>query len=140
MGMMAVRVCKRCGDGMLYTGSRVPTHIRGYSQKAKCMSETTAIAPTLESLRARREDILAVAEQYGAYNLRVFGSVARGDAVPGSDIDLLVSFRSGTSLYELSGFLQDIQELLGQSVDIVEDHPGLRERFRQRIMKDAVPL
>ena len=104
------------------------------------MSDSTKQPPTLEVLRARRDEILALAEHYGAYNVRVFGSVARGDTRPDSDVDLLVSFREGTSLFELSGFWQDLQDLLGVSVDVVEDHPGLRERFRRRIMKDASPL
>lgn len=104
------------------------------------MTDMTKPTPTLALLRARREEILALAERYGAYNLRVFGSVARGDASPDSDVDLLVNFREGTSLFELSGFWQDLQELLGVGVDIVEDHTGLRERFRRRIIKDATPL
>lgn len=95
---------------------------------------------TLAALRARRAEILALAERYGAYNLRVFGSVARGDARPDSDVDLLVNFQPGTSLFELSGFWQDLHTLLGVPVDLVEDHPGLRERFRQRILKDVRPL
>lgn len=104
------------------------------------MTDTTRQAPTLDMLRARRTEILALAERYGAYNLRVFGSVARGDAKPDSDVDLLVNFREGASLFELSGFWQDLQDLLGVGVDIVEDHTGLRERFRRRIMKDVTTL
>jgi predicted nucleotidyltransferase len=104
------------------------------------MSETTRTPPTLADLRAQREAILALAERYGAYNVRVFGSVARGDAAPESDVDLLVQFRDGVSLYEISGLCQDLAELLGQTVDVVEDHTGLRERFRARALKDAVPL
>lgn len=104
------------------------------------MSDTPKRVLTLEELRARRDEILELAQRYGAMNVRVFGSVARGEATPDSDVDLLVNFREGTSLFELSGFWQDLQELLGKSVDVVEDHPGLRERFRRRIMKDIIPL
>jgi len=104
------------------------------------MSDTTKQPLTLDTLRARRDEILALAEHYGAYNVRVFGSVARGDANPDSDLDLLVNFREGSSLFELSGFWQDLQELLGIKVDVAEDHPGLRDRLRRRIMEDAVPL
>jgi predicted nucleotidyltransferase len=100
----------------------------------------TKLTPTLAALRAHREEILALAERYGAYNLRVFGSVARGEANQDSDVDLLVNFREGTSLFELSGFRQDLRKLLDVSVDVVEDHPKLRERFRQRILKDSMPL
>ena len=100
----------------------------------------TKPTPTLAILRDHREKILALAERYGAYNLRVFGSVARGDANQDSDVDLLVNFREGTSLFELSGFQQDLRKLLNVSVDVVEDHPKLRERFRQHILKDTMPL
>lgn len=96
--------------------------------------------PSLEYLRQFREEILALAEQYGAYNIRVFGSVARDEATADSDVDLLVSFHEDASLYDVSGFWQDLQNLLGFSVDITEDHDGLRERFRKRVMKDAVAL
>jgi len=102
--------------------------------------ETPRRAPTLEDLRARRDEILALAERYGASNVRVFGSVARGDATPDSDIDLLVNFRENASLFEVSAFWQDVQALLNATVDVVEDHAGLRERFRKRIMRDVVPL
>lgn len=104
------------------------------------MNEPTNQPLTLAALRARRHEILTLAARYGAYNVRVFGSVARGDTHPASDVDLLVSFAAGTSLFELSGFWQDIQELLGVAVDVVEDHAGLRSGFRQRIIKEAVPL
>ena len=104
------------------------------------MSEPIKTAPTLEDLRARRAEILAIAEKYGAYNLRVFGSVARGDATPNSDVDILVSFRAGTTLMDLSGLWQDLEDMIGGTVDVVEDYDGLRENFRQHILKDAVAL
>lgn len=95
---------------------------------------------TLDNLRARRKEILALAARYGVYNVRVFGSVARGETTPESDIDLLVSFEDWVSLYELAGLKRSMESLLGCSVDIVEDHDGLRDRFRKRVMKDGVPL
>jgi uncharacterized protein len=103
------------------------------------MTDTTQQTPTLQTLRAHRDEILALAERYGAYNLRVFGSVARGDANPDSDVDLLVSFREGTSLFELSGFWQDLQDLLGYEVNVLSEG-GLKTRFRKRIESDLVPL
>jgi hypothetical protein len=57
------------------------------------MSDMIATIPTLDILRQRRDDILAIAQRYGAYNLRVFGSVARGNANEASDIDFLVHFQ-----------------------------------------------
>lgn len=105
------------------------------------MSDTTKIPPTLKYLRTKRDDILALAQKYGASNVRVFGSVARGDATPESDVDLLVTFREGTSLYEVSGLWQDLQDLLKCSVDLVtDDHHPRRERFLRRILKDTVIL
>jgi predicted nucleotidyltransferase len=104
------------------------------------MGDQVRHPPTVDDLRARRDEILALARKHGAFNVRVFGSVARGDATPDSDIDLLVDFEEGASLYELSGLLQDLRDLLGHNVDVVEDHPGLRERFRRRALQDAVLL
>ena len=104
------------------------------------MSEAIKSAPTLEMLRERRDEILALAKRYGAYNVRVFGSVARGDATPESDIDFLVSFRDGASLYDLSGLRLDLIALLGCQVDVVSDHAGLRERFRKRLTREVVAI
>ena len=67
------------------------------------MTDTTKTAPTLASLRARRDEILALAARYGAHNVRVFGSVARGEATPDSDVDLLVDFRDGATLWGAVG-------------------------------------
>ncbi len=95
---------------------------------------------TLAELRERREELITLAERYGAYNLRVFGSVARGDAEANSDIDFFVSFRAGASLYDLSGLKQDFASTLQRPVDILVDHPRMRERLRRNILQYAVPL
>ena len=92
-----------------------------------------------ELLHEKREDILRVASKRGAYNVRVFGSVARGEADSKSDIDLLVDLEPGRSLFDLGGLLMDLQDLLGQNVDVVTER-GLRERIRERVLKEAVPL
>ena len=98
-------------------------------------------SPSLDDLRARRDEILALAQRYGAYNVRVFGSVARGEATPESDFDLLVSFDEGASLYELSGLWQDLQDLLQRKVDLTTENANPRnERFMRRVLKEAVPL
>lgn len=96
--------------------------------------------PTLGELRARRDEILAVAARNKAGNVRVFGSVARGDALPGSDVDFLVDFERGASLYDVAGLWLGLKDLLGCEVDVVEDHAGLRERFRAHVIREAVPL
>ncbi|MCB9436792.1 MAG: nucleotidyltransferase family protein [Anaerolineales bacterium] len=96
-------------------------------------------APTLAALRARRSEILDLAARYGATNVRIFGSVARGEATPDSDVDLLMAFQAGTSLYELSALWQALQELLACRVNIISEG-GLKERFKCHIEKDIVPL
>ncbi|MBZ0309060.1 MAG: nucleotidyltransferase domain-containing protein, partial [Anaerolineae bacterium] len=75
------------------------------------------IAPTLEELRARRQEIIAAAQRNKAFNVRVFGSVARGEAAPGSDIDFLVTFQPGSSIFDQIGLWLDLQDLLGREVD-----------------------
>lgn len=97
-------------------------------------------APTLAELRARRDEILALAARYGASDVRVFGSVARGDATPASDVDLLVTFCEDASLYDLSGLRQALTELLDCPVDITEDHPNMKDRLRKCIMRDVTAL
>jgi predicted nucleotidyltransferase len=92
-----------------------------------------------ELLKDRREDILRIAAQHGAHNVRVFGSVARGEARPDSDVDLLVEMEAGRSLFDLGGLLMDLQALLGREVDVVTDK-GLRDRIRTRVLQEAKPL
>jgi uncharacterized protein len=92
-----------------------------------------------ELLQEKREDILRIASKRGAKNIRVFGSVARGEADSESDIDLLVDLEPGRSLFDLGGLLMDLQDLLDHKVDIVTER-GLRERIRERVLREAVPL
>ena len=90
-------------------------------------------------LQAKREEILRLAAQHGASNVRVFGSVARGDATSGSDIDVLVDLQPGRSLFDLGAFLEDLKTLLGCPVDVVTEK-GLRARIRERVLQQAVRL
>lgn len=87
----------------------------------------------------KREEVLRIAERHGARNVRVFGSVARGEATRDSDVDFLVDMEPGRSLFDLGGLLVDLQELLGRRVDIVTER-GLRPRLRERVLRDAMPL
>lgn len=105
------------------------------------MADQIKNAPSLDELRAHREDILRLAERYGVYNVRVFGSVARQEATPNSDIDLLVSARPGVSMFDLVGLWLDLKDLLGCEVSLItdDDHPRHR-RFMAQARKDAVPL
>ncbi|MBI4495225.1 MAG: nucleotidyltransferase family protein [Chloroflexi bacterium] len=92
-----------------------------------------------ELLKARREDILRLAAQHGARNVRVFGSVARGEARPDSDVDFLVEMEQGRSLLDLVAFWLDLEDLLSCKVDVVTDG-GLSPYLRDRILAEAVPL
>ncbi len=95
---------------------------------------------TLDTLRAeRRGDILRVAEQRGARALRVFGSVARGEATENSDLDLLVAWEPGRSLLDHAGLVQDLQELLGVTVHVGTER-SLHWYVRDRILAEATPL
>jgi len=83
-------------------------------------------------LRTKRDEILRLAAKYGAHNVRVFGSVARGEASSASDVDLLVNMEEGCSLLDLTGLWLDLQDLLGCPVDLLTDggvSPYLNERI-----------
>ena len=90
-------------------------------------------------LADKRDDILRVAAARGVRDVRVFGSVARGDAGPDSDVDLLVDLEPGRNLLDLGGFLMDLQALLGRRVDVVLDG-GVSPYMRERILGEATPL
>jgi predicted nucleotidyltransferase len=92
-----------------------------------------------ELLKEKREEVLRIAERHGARNIRVFGSVARGEAGPDSDVDFLVEMEKGRSLLDHAALLLALQELLGCKVDVVTER-GLRERYRDRILREAVSL
>lgn len=108
------------------------------------MSENTAVprqavAPTLESLRTRRAEILDAAARNGAHTVRLYGSVARGQATETSDIDFLVEFEDGRSLFDLGGLVVDLEDLLGRPVDVTT--PGeLGVRVQRQVLTDAVDL
>lgn len=92
-----------------------------------------------ELLGEKRKEILAAATRHGASNLRIFGSVARGEAGPESDVDFLVDFDAGTSLLDHVALLQDLEGLLGRRVDIVSSR-ALHWYIRDRVLAEAVPL
>jgi len=94
---------------------------------------------TRDEVRKRKAETVAVAERHGARNIRIFGSVARGDQREGSDLDLLVSFEPGRSLLDQGGLLMDLRDLLGMKVDVVSER-ALRPRARERVLREAVPL
>jgi len=102
-------------------------------------AQAKIIPISLKALRDYRLVIVNLAAQYGAYNVRVFGSVARGEADLESDVDFLVDLEMGRSLLDLGGLLMDLQELLGCRVDVVTEK-GLRQRIRDRVLREAVAL
>jgi predicted nucleotidyltransferase len=94
---------------------------------------------TFDELKARREAIARIAERYGARDLRVFGSVVRGEADTESDVDFLVNLQPGRSLLDLGGLLMDLQDYLQCRVDVIT--PGmLKPRIRDRVLREAMPL
>ncbi|HNR30486.1 MAG TPA: nucleotidyltransferase family protein [Candidatus Hydrogenedentes bacterium] len=92
-----------------------------------------------ELLREKRSEILRIAALHGGENVRVFGSVVRGQAGPDSDIDILVRLEEGRTLIDHVALIQDLEELLGRKVDVITEG-GLRGRFRDLVLSEAVPL
>jgi uncharacterized protein len=92
-----------------------------------------------ELLKRKREAILRIAAAYGARNVRLFGSTARGANSSSSDVDLVVDLEKGRSLLDQVGLKQELEELLGTSVDIVVEG-GISPYLEERILSDAVPL
>ncbi|VVB63617.1 Nucleotidyltransferase domain protein [uncultured archaeon] len=90
-------------------------------------------------LKAKREDILKIAAKHGARNIRIFGSVARGESDSESDLDILVEFLPGSTLLSQSAMIRELESLLGIKVDVVSDQ-GLRDRIRDRVLREAVAL
>jgi predicted nucleotidyltransferase len=90
-------------------------------------------------LKEKREDILRIATRYGARNVRVFGSVARGEAMPQSDVDFLVELEPGVTLLRHAAMVRELENLLGRKVDVVSER-ALRERIRNRVLQEAVPV
>ena len=92
-----------------------------------------------QKIQQKKKEILLVAQQHGIVNIRIFGSVARGDDNLQSDVDLLVDLEQGRTLFDLGGALVKLQDLLGRKVDIVTER-GLHWYLKEKIMKEAKPL
>lgn len=90
-------------------------------------------------LRDKREEIERIASRHGAANIRIFGSVARGDAGPESDIDLLIDVGSQTSSWFPAGLIIDLENLLGRKVEVVTER-ALDPQIREQVLGEAVPL
>lgn len=92
-----------------------------------------------DALKEKREDILRIASRHGAHSIRLFGSVARGEAGPESDVDFLVRLEPGTTLLRHAALARELKNLLGREVQVVSER-GLRERIKDRVLREAVPL
>ena len=89
-----------------------------------------------ELLASKKDEILRIAAKHGARIVRVFGSVARGEARPDSDVDFLVDMEPGRTLFDQGGLLMDLRDLLDVQVDVVTED-GLKSRIRERVLKEA---
>ena len=90
-------------------------------------------------VKEKREEILRIASRHGAHNVRVFGSVSRGEADQESDVDFLVELEAGRSLLDLGGLQMELKSLLGCRVDVVTAR-GLKARIRERVLLEAMPV
>jgi LysR family transcriptional regulator (chromosome initiation inhibitor) len=114
------------------TGARHPLDVPLYWQHARAASSL------IDGL-SHRAELVAIARRRGMTDIRVFGSMSRGEANDNSDVDLLVTLAPGTSALALGGLLLDAQELLGRRVDVVTE-PSLHPALRDRVLSDAVLL
>lgn len=94
---------------------------------------------TRELLRSKKDQILKIAKKHGARNVRIFGSVARGDETPKSDVDFLIDMEPGRGLLAHAALLLDLEKLLGRHVDVATAN-GLRPRIREHVLSEAIPL
>ena len=92
-----------------------------------------------EILEQKRKEILEIAAMHGAQNVRVFGSVSRSEAGPGSDVDFLIELEQGRTLLDHAALYLELKQLLGCEVDVVTEN-GLRPRLRDRVLKEAIPI
>ena len=92
-----------------------------------------------EIIGNHKDQILALAAKHGAYNVRVFGSVAQGTADESSDVDFLVDLEDGRTLFDLGGLLMDLQDLLQRKVDVLTE-PSLHWYIRNKVLNEAKPL
>jgi predicted nucleotidyltransferase len=92
-----------------------------------------------EQIAQKRDDVVMVARKYGATNIRLFGSVARGEERPDSDIDFLVDLQPGRSIFDLGGLLIELEALFARSVDVITES-GIKPRMKERILKEVQPV
>ena len=94
---------------------------------------------TLSILQSKRTEILALAAKHGASNVRLFGSVVRGEDQDDSDVDFLVDMQETRSLYDLIGLQQDLEMSIGRKVDVLTPN-GINPYLKERILGEAAPF
>jgi uncharacterized protein len=132
------------GEGLFLKPSEFRSSIHGviefWTEFLEIVLEKRPKPKTLKDhVHEKREDIIALVQKYGASNVRVFGSVARGEAGPASDVDLLVDFEPGTSFGKEMALIEELQTLLGRKVDL-GTFESLKPRLKERAQREAIPL
>lgn len=92
-----------------------------------------------EIIKIKSSEIRQIAERHGASNIRLFGSVVRGEAKPESDVDFLIDVLAETSPWFPVGLIQDLEKLLGRRVEIVTER-ALNKDLREKVLREAVPV
>ncbi len=93
----------------------------------------------LDQLKQKREAIIQIGHKHGANNIRIFGSVARGETTPDSDVDLLIDKQPETSAWFPAGLILELEEMLGRRVEVVTEM-ALNRHLREQVLREAVPL
>lgn len=96
-------------------------------------------SPSRDAIAAHRESILRAAARYGASDVRLIGSVARGEAGPQSDVDFLVTWSAQSTLLDQAALMLELEKLLGRKVDIASDG-WIKPTIRESVYRDAIPL
>ena len=90
-------------------------------------------------LRSKRDSILSIATMHGAKRIKVFGSFARGEDKPGSDIDVIVNLEEGRSLFDMIALKNDLEELFGRKVDVVTED-SVHWYIKEKIIQEAIEI
>lgn len=126
------RLLSACGRQLQIKALPSSEHNRATSVRGRLGSQA-------EKLRRERRSLFDAARKHGVVKLRVFGSVARGESDPGSDIDLLVDLKPGRTPVDLAGFRREAAELLDLPVDVATPDM-LKDRIREEVLREALPL
>ena len=129
---------KRFKEGLGWCLKSLLVVERGGGGHNRSMAQRSKIK-RLDELREKRDAILSICARHGARNVRLFGSIVRGEADEASDIDLIVTFEPGRSLLDHAALTLELEALLGCRVDVVSDR-GIKPRIRERILKEMKPL